>query len=234
MKSLCAVMTLIVLSAGVPADESTHSFTWDTLLAASVKLQTDYSYEANAESWIRVYQPDVWHYVRNDEFELEAQRLKGIERFRKQIEGFSLQQDMLLRTWVHVGKYNFDTQSFPVTDLDETYHWTQYRYSVGSFPTAFRLYLSNHELLSSIPMSPADARDFLNRRKNSRGEINRRLEVTLRIRLVGLKPYSKSDLLGEVQAARLFHDRNQKLVLKDIVKPSAATEPDQSEVEKSG
>lgn len=219
MKTLRMAIVLILVSATASAEEPTYKFDWDTLLAASIKLQKDFNYRANVDSYLRLFEPDVWDFVRNDEFELDAQRKKTIEKFQAEIERFSLDQPVALNTWLTIGQYNFETKSFPVMNMTEGHHWYKRRYSSGSFPREFRMYLSNHALLAEIPMSPDEARAFLNRRKDRNGEVNRRIEVTLRIRLTELKRRTQSDLLGEIQSARLFHNRQQKHVFKDIVKP---------------
>lgn len=219
MKTLRMAIVLILVSATASAEEPTHKFDWDTLLAASIKLQKDFNYRANVDSYLQLFEPDVWDFVRNDEFELDAQRKKTIEKFQAEVERFSLDQDVALNTWLTIGEYNFETESFPVMNMSDGYFWNKRRYSSGSFPRELRLYLTNHALLAELPMSPDEARAFLNRRKDRNGEVNRRIEVTLRIRFVKLKRRSQSDLLGEVQSARLFHNRQQKLVFKDIVKP---------------
>ena len=226
MRILHTAIVLSLVSATVTAAELTHPFTWDTLNSASIKLQPDYNYAANADSYMRVYQKDVWEFVRNDEFELETQRKKSIDRFRKQIDDFSLHQDMEIRTWVNIGTYNFETESFPVSDVDEDWNWWRSRYPAYSFPSTVRIFLSNHRLLSSIPMSPAEARSFLNRRKDNRGNVDRRLDVTLWIRILRIRPHSTADLVGEVQRAKIFDDRRRQTVLKDIIKPASAPDRD--------
>lgn len=226
MKTLHIAIALSLISATVTAADLTHPFTWDTLNSASIKLQPDYNYAANADSYMRVYQKDVWDFVRNDEFELETQRKKSIDRFRKEIEDFSLHRDVQIRTWVNIGTYNFETESFPVSDVDEDWNWWRSRYPAYSFPSTFRIFLNNHRLLSSIPMSPTEARSFLNRRKDNRGNVDRRLDVTLWIRILRLRPHSTSDLVGEVQRARMFEDRRRQNVLKDIIKPVSVPDRD--------
>lgn len=221
MKTLRIAIIFTLVCATASAEEPTYKFDWDTMLAASVKLQPDFNYRANVDSYLRLFEPDVWDFVRNDEFELDAQRKKTIEKFQAEVERFSLDQNVALNTWLTIGQYNFDTESFPVMNMSDDYFWNKRRYSSGSFPREFRLYLTNHALLADLPMSPDEARSFLNRRKDRNGNVNRRVEVTLRIRFVQLKRRSQSELLGEIQSARLFHDRQQKHVFRDIAKPIA-------------
>lgn len=230
MKTLYALVALFGMSSLVCATEPHHRFTWDTLLAASIKYQKGYNYEAITDSYLQVFEPTVWSHVKEDEFKLRKERKRVIEQCQQEVKDFSLDRNVHLHTWLNLGNYNFDTESFPVTNMNESYHWSEYRYRSGGFPSTFCLYLANPDLLASLPMSPENAEAFLNRRKDGKGRINRRVEVTLRIRLTGLRPRSRTDLFGEIQSATLYHNRAQKLVLREIIKPkmTGATEPNEA------
>ena len=196
-----------------------HKFTWDNLLAASIKLQEHYNLEANVDSYMQRYQADTWNHVRNDEFELAAQRQRSLERFRRHVEEFSLDRNFVINTWMELGNYNFETESFPILRMGDGYHYSKYLYSKGSFPREFELYLTNHDLLASLPMAPQEARVFLQHRKDSKGNVNRRLDVKLYIRIVRLRRPTKDELMGEVQLARFYRNEKLNLVLRDITKP---------------
>lgn len=235
MKTLCTFLALLGLSNLSVAAEPTHRFSWDTLLAASIKFQKDYNYDAIADSYLRVFEPAVWNHVKEDEFKLTKERKRVVEQCKREVEVFSLDQDLVLNTSLTLGKYNFDTESFPVTNMTERFHWYEDRFRVSEFSSTLRLYLTNYELLATLPMPPEQAEEFLNGRKDSRGRINRRVDVKLRIRFVGLKPRSKTDLLGDVQSATLYHNRTQKLVMREIVKPkvTGVTKPEKTTAAKN-
>lgn len=219
MKSLFALVVLFGAVGLTSAADQHHRFTWDTLLAASIKHQKNYNYEAITDSYLQVFEPTVWNHVKEDEFKLRKERRRVIEQCQREVQDFSLDRNVHLHTWLSLGQYNFETESFPVTNMNEGYHWSEYRYRSAGFPATLRLYLTNPELLASLPMSPEDAEAFLNRRKDSKGRINRRVEVTLRIRFTGLKPRSQTDLFGEIQSATLYHNRAQKVVFREVAKP---------------
>lgn len=225
MKILRTVFVLMLLSATASADEPTYPFDWDTLLAASIKFQDNYDYQFISDSYLRVFEPRVWRRVREDEFQLETERKRVARQFEREVADFSLERDVILHTWLKLGKYNLEKQAFPVTNMSAGHSWSESkdRFAVSEFSDVLDVYLKNYDMLTELPMSPDEAQAFLQRRKDSRGRINRDVEVTLRIRFLGLKRRSKTELVAEIQSARIFHDRRQKLVMRDIAK--AKNEP---------
>ena len=118
MKILRTVIVMLLLSATATAARSeTVPFDWDNLLAASIKFQKDYNYEAIADSYLQVFEPTVWNHVREDEFKLQKERKRVIAQAEEEVDRFSLDKCVRLNTWLNLGTYNFESESFPVLSL---------------------------------------------------------------------------------------------------------------------
>lgn len=211
-----SVVLLISLPTLASAQEF-YDFTWDTLLLAWMKLDPTFDYHAHVEAYMRIYRPKLWEQVRNNEFQLKEREKETILLMKTRVAHFSLNREMVLHGFLELGKYDFASKSFPVENMSETHYWYQYRWAERPLPSRFQVFLSNPGLLASIPMEKDAAGQFLQRRTDSFGNIDRKIPATIRLRIIQRKD-SPGELLGEIQSATVYSNSNRQEVILRVKK----------------
>ena len=218
-----SLLVMLMVIAGQANTLMAHDLDWKNLLIASLKLRQGLDYDANVDSYMEAFRPDVWKRYRNDEFEMVGKRKETMELMKQAIAGFSLQETFLVRTSTEFGNYEFDSKSFPIVGWSESSYFYDSSYPHGSFPSSMSLFLSNPKAVSRIVMDEAQAKEFVRNRKNSSGNINRSLYVVLQLRIVKAKSDS-GQLLAEIVSCMVYSDeRYTKLIHEfDMVKATAS------------
>lgn len=231
LRSLITLLALALPACHAAAAEN-YDFTWENLLLASIKLDTRFDYESHVDAYMQLFRSQVWERVRNNEFELDGKRQETLELMKQRVKEFSLDRRFTIRTDLELGKYDFAAQEFPVLNVSETHYWYENQYSGGSFPSQFSVFLSNPELLSSIPMTKDKAEQFLRRRTDRYGNISREVPAVIEICIVRAKD-GRDKLLGEIQSAAVFEDQDRKRVVWEVQKPASTADKDQGKTERS-
>lgn len=214
------IMTILIPGLLLPALRGqAHDFSWDNFLLARMKLDKGFDYRAHADSYMQVFRPTVWKTYKNDEFELEDKRNETVDLMKSRVDDFSLDETFTLNTRLEIGKYDFDQNSFPVENMSENHYWYEYKYSNADFPSTFKVYLSNTEVLSAIPMEKSVASDFVKRRRDRYGNINRYLHATIKFKIVKLKN-GRDEFVGEIQSAKIFDDEGRTRVVYEFEQKS--------------
>ncbi len=182
-----------------------HDFNWKNLLLASLKLREDLDYDANIDSYMQIFRPDVWEHFRNDEFELVAKRKESMVLMKKQIANHSLQETYSIRATTSFKNYDFDLKSFPLEGWSETSFFHESSYPHGTFPSSFKVYMTNPQVVDAIPMSEAQAREFVKARKNRNGDVNRTIYVLMNIRIIKLQE-EPDNLVADITSCQVFTD----------------------------
>ena len=211
-------LSLLVLAAAASPAKA-HDFSWDTMVRAAMKLDPDFDYEANVDSWMQVYRQDVWRRYHQDEFAMEEKRQQTIAMMKRAVAGFDLVEEITLQTQFEVAQYDFDKSVFPVKKLSSTNYWyTNSRSRTGSLPYRFRIFFSNPELLQAVPMEKEAARRFVKSRVDRYGRVDRRVTATVRVKVKKPKG-NPGDYVVEIQSARFYHDKDRTRVLHEFRKP---------------
>ena len=80
------VRTLALLTVALSCGTvSAHDLEWQKLLLAALQLRQGLDYDANVDSYMQVFRPDVWNRYRNDRFGLEAKRKETIELMKRAV-----------------------------------------------------------------------------------------------------------------------------------------------------
>lgn len=224
------VFLVLVLPACTAAAAETYELTWENLLLASIKLDKRFDYESHVDAYMQIFRSQVWDRVRNNEFELDGKRQETVEIMKYRVQEFSLDRSFLIRSDLELGKYDFSKQEFPVLNVSETHYWYEYQYSAGSFPSRFSVFVSNPALLSAMPMTKDKAEQFLRRRTDRNGNISREVPATIVIRILRAKD-ERGQLLGEIQSASVFEDKDRKRLVWEVKKPASEAEKDQGQAE---
>ena len=205
---LLAVVVLVGQSGAVMA----HDLDWNNLLLASLKLRPALDYDANVDSYMEVFRPDVWKRYRNDEFEMASKRRETIELMKKAVSSFRLEEDFVVRTSTHIASYDFKSKKFPLEGWTESTYFYASTYSNGSFPSSLKVFMENTDILRDIPMDEAHARDFVRGRIDRYGNNDRQIYVTLNLRITKAKS-DRDSLVSEIVKFSVYADSNYTKLL---------------------
>jgi hypothetical protein len=214
------MLLALALALFAPASCFAHEYSYDNLLLAWMKLKgEDYDYKANAESYLRLYRPDTWEAVKNNEFELDDETKKTITIMQRKVKDFDLTEEFTLTMRMHVGKYDFEDNLFPLSTewggaVDKSTYWyPRSRYPSGTLPRNVRVYFSNPDLLASLPMSKEDAKQLIQGRKQKDRVVN----VRVQFRLVKARE-GAGEILAEVQSVTICDTLGKKRLLYKATK----------------
>jgi len=194
-----------------------HEFTWTNLMLASAKLQPSFDYEANVDSYMRLYRADVWNRYKNDEFELQDKRNDTVAIMKEAVSSFSLDEQFSINTSFEFGEYDFSKQVFPLDAVNSNSYYERSRNWVGSFPEDFQVFFGNPDKVGDISMAKDDAKRFLTSRKNSSGNVDRHVPAQLRFRIKKVRSIDSrhARLEAELTKVTIYHDRNHQKVLQE-------------------
>lgn len=220
MRSLMLVLALFVSQS---TSLLAHDFEWKTLAIASLKLRNQLDYEANVDSFMEAFRPDVWNKYHDDEFEMVPKRKETIEMMKQLVNSFSLQESFIVRTTTRLKNYDFESKKFPIDGWDESNYFYETEYQNGSFPRIFRVFMSNTEVFSGIPLNEQQAKEFIQSRKDRFGDIDRTVHMTISLKIVkqNIEP---GDMVAEITKYRIYADNNHKKLIYEYEVPKS-TEP---------
>ena len=208
---LCALL-FFTYSSSILA----HDLSWDNLMLASVKLQSNFDYEANVTSYMKLYRPDVWKKYRNDEFMFHDKKQETIEIMKKNFASFSLDEEFVTYTTLKFEDYDFSNEEFPVKSLSETTYFSKSIWRSGSFPKTYKVFLTNPDKVKNLSMPKDRAREFLQSRKSKvTGRVNRKVYLRLKFKVKSLKN-GKDELLAEITEAKFYKDNEFSEVLQEF------------------
>ena len=222
MRNLMLVLALFVSQS---TSLLAHDFDWKTLAIASLKLRNQLDYEANVDSFMMTFRPDVWNKYHDDEFEMVGKRKETIEIMKQLVNSFSLQESFLIRTTTRLKNYDFESKAFPIQGWDDSYYFYESQYPHGSFPHTFRVFMSNTEVFERIPFDEQQAKEFLRNRKDRFGEIDRTVHVTISMKIIkqNIEP---RDMVAEITKYRVYADSSYKKLIYEyeVPKPTNSVE----------
>ncbi len=193
-----------------------HDFSWTNLMLAAVKMQPHFDYDANVDSYMQMYRPDVWNRYRNDEFELQDKREETIKIMKDRVASFSLNEEFVVHTVFKFGDYNFKKQLFPLDSLTANTCFSESApRHFGSFPYNYKLFFTNPSRIGDIDMVKEDAKKFIQKRKDKYGSVNRRINAKLKFRIIKLKN-GRDELEAELTHVTLYSDDKQVNVLEEF------------------
>lgn len=212
MKKQIIVFVLVTVFGATTA--IAHELKWDSLMLAAVKMQPHFDYEANVDSYMKLYRPDEWNRYRNDEFELQDKRQETIAIMKEQVAAFSLEEEFVVYTTFEFGDYDFKNEVFPLDALGETTYFHDRKYGYGTFPSEYKVFFSNPTKVGDINMPKSDAKDFLQSRKDRFGYVDRRLNAKIAFRITNLKN-GRNELVGELTHVTIYSDDQRARVLQE-------------------
>tara|TARA_Y100000782_G_C10178940_1_gene263157 strand:- start:836 stop:1636 length:801 start_codon:yes stop_codon:yes gene_type:complete len=200
-------------------DAYDDGYNWEYFFTAYRKMSKYFSYEQSATDLMKVYYPKTYKKYRNDEFELASKKAEAVERIKQDTNNFDETRVHKLFTEWDFGKYDFDKGEFPLESLSST---TSYRFKQdhirmpkNKFPREFKLYLTNPEVIGDLKMAPEKAKVFLQKKKNSRGRIDRELPAMFYFKFVRLDE-GEGIFYGEVLGGEVYYGKDDKRVIKSF------------------
>lgn len=213
MKKLFTLTALWALIGSASA--MAHDLNWDNLMMAAVKMQPQFDYEANVDSYMKIYRSDVWDRYRNDEFELQDKRDETVKMMKERISSFPLNEEFVVYTSFDFGDYDFKKQVFPLDSLTETTYFPEFRGNSGSFPYTYKVFFKNTAKIGNINMAKDDARNFLKKRKDRYGDVDRSVNAKLQFRITKLKN-GRDELEAELTHVTIYSDDQRAKVLQEF------------------
>jgi len=209
------IITLFLIFMFAAPGAMAHEMNWDNLMLASAKLNPDFDYEKNVDSYMALYMPEVWTKVKNDEFELEDKRVEVISRMKEKISSFPLEENFVLYTAINFRDYDFEKNVFPVDRITkDTYFVYEQKYGRnGELPFKYKVYLSNPEFVQDIKMSKEEAREFVKSRKSQFGKVDRTLVGEIKLQMKKIKE-TQDMLEAEIVGVTTYRDRGETSVLQ--------------------
>lgn len=196
------------------AVKKTHDFTWENLFLAGVKIDPDYDFEAHIDDYLKTFRADVWKRYHDDEFQLAKKRAEALRIFKRRVEEFDIKLEFVIpRATVTIEKYDFKRSAFPIEEATDTHYWYKTRNRHGNFPGTISVYFKNPELLKYLSMPADKAEQFLNSRKSSGGNVNRRVLASIRVRIWHKKGFDGDDLVSEIMGVQFFSGDKKEILL---------------------
>lgn len=213
--TLAATAVLLSFDSTVLAQD----FNYQNMMLARMKLDKSFDYEAYSDSYMRAFRPVVYKTYRNDEFQFRRKKRETVELMKEATKDFKLDAPMKLTGRMTLGQYDFDKQQFPVKEATDTYHWYVNRPGGGGdLPYRYSIYFQNPELIRAIPMKEDIAEEFIKRRKNQYGKIDRVVQATIQFKLDKLKN-GKDEFFVIIQSAQFFDDKGRTRLIHEVKLP---------------
>ena len=213
MTTVCFCAVAATCSPSTAAD-----FNYNYLLHARMKLDPDFDFVGLATPYMQLYRPSVYKQCRNDEFQFHKRRRETSEQMKQVAESVNLDDTVALLTTMSIGNYDFSSNQFYVNEAESTRYWHVSRPGyVPDLPGHFELFLKNPLAIRSIPMTEDAANNFVERRKDRYGNVNRQLYATLNIKLVGFKN-AKDEFLGHIDSAKFYSDPHRTQLVYEVTK----------------
>lgn len=150
---------------------------YNNMFLTSLKLGEKNDYGYFIESYMKVFQRDIWQEYHNDEFSLENKKNEAIEHLKNQVERFDLSEPFVITVPTIFRKYDFQENEFSYVPLPEgTYFPVE-----STHLWLLKLKFNNADIIENISMEETEAQEFLEARKNSNGSINRNLDLTIKV-----------------------------------------------------
>lgn len=205
---------------------SAQSMNYDEMAKQWVKL-SDYKFvdkHAFGMWFLQEYMNGTYNHVRNDEFELNDAIDDAAKKGFAWLENVSEDYVYDINTTAEFGNYDFSTQSFPISfDVGSMFFYENA--SMKGLPNLSRsvsLHFNPIQGMNSINLSmpKEEARTFLSKRKNSYGDINRKIQLKIRAQVLSAEPLKRISgsnympLRSNIVALEVYDPSTSKLLGK--------------------
>ena len=189
-----------------------NSLSWDKLLHASMKMDSSFDYQQQADSYMKKFRYKVWDKYRNDEFELDEKRQETILIMKSRSEKFDPSALYVINTTFSIGSYDFNKSLFPLDSLSEGTHYKYSQNRTYGLPYAYKVKFSNPSLIGDIHMTKNNANKFIKSRKNSYGNVNRNVYSKLFFTISQIED-GGTEFIAKLKSAYIYADKENRNLL---------------------
>ena len=180
--------------------------------------------------YAKVIEGPTYKKYHNDPFEWEEQFSKIKDNFNEKVQSANLDQVYIISTTIEFDDYDFDKQGYTVSIGEATYFPMSSVYTVTDnaiepgrdsyFGNRLGLKIQDFDKYNFIAMDKNTAKTFLQGRKNSYGNINKKIMILLKYKLAAfdsneyntfaaaIAQENKIPLVGIVEGAIEVYDQN--------------------------
>ncbi|GGX64987.1 DUF4852 domain-containing protein [Saccharospirillum salsuginis] len=206
MKRYVFACILLALTTGALAKE----FTWKNLAILYINEYDYFPDDGYVIDYIREFHPESWNALKEDEFLLEEQKGKYVQELDSRLNAYDKMELYTIRTGVELGKYDFESEMFPVVDgLSENTYFQVQPENIGYFqrdsmsiPSRLKVFFENPHIVSGMAIDKEAAKEFISERKSSSGYIDREVTLILEVRLEGLVDSESDSFMAEIVEAK--------------------------------
>ncbi|MBP7169701.1 MAG: DUF4852 domain-containing protein [Tenuifilum sp.] len=168
------------------------------------------------EEYLFLFRNNYYNIIRKDEFEFHKGLKNTKEEFKKFKEKIDSNKVYSVFTEVELGKYDFDTETFPIL-LDFNSFEIHSRSGYVFLPTNIEgkelelsnlyLLLTNIDEFKNLPLSTDKANAFVKSNKDEKGNVNRKVYIIINYKITGIdtnKENAYRNLRAEIQSIDFF------------------------------
>ncbi|HEB5611579.1 TPA: DUF4852 domain-containing protein, partial [Mannheimia haemolytica] len=152
------------------------NFNYQNILMESLHFSENIELSSLSKDWLLYSDRNTYHKYQNDEFEFQDKIEQAGKKLQKLVDDRKSEEAPIVFTIPvnsEFGNYDFEQGKFEYQPLMNGHMYISSNQYTENLPRKINLYVSNPEFIDGIPMGKDKAKEFLQKRKNSLGNINR-------------------------------------------------------------
>lgn len=169
-------VSIIGLLLSASAFSVSKNFNYQNILMESLHLSENTELTLLSKDWLLYSDKNTYHKYQNDEFEFQDKIEQAGKKLQKLVDDRKSEESPVVFTIPvnsEFGNYDFEQGKFEYHPLMNGHMYISSNQYTENLPRKINLYVSNPEFIDGIPMGKEQAKEFLQKRKNSLGNINR-------------------------------------------------------------
>ncbi|WP_458118860.1 DUF4852 domain-containing protein [Mannheimia haemolytica] len=186
------------------------NFNYQNILMESLHFSENIELSSLAKDWLLYSDRNTYHKYQNDEFEFQDKIEQAGKKLQKLVDDRKSEEAPVVFTIPvnsEFGNYDFEQGQFEYQPLMNGHMYISSNQYTENLPRKINLYVSNPEFIDGIPMGKDKTKDFLQKRKNSWGNINR--SVILYVDVQFEKAEGLDNLTGKVLSYSVKDDKDK-------------------------
>lgn len=208
---ITTALSTLLLAISSQALGAVKTFNYDNILIESLRLNDVTDFKDLAEDWLFYSDRETYRKYKSDEFEFQEkvdEAGKKLQKLVQKEEKSPVTFNILVDT--QFGEYDFENHKFDYQPLMNGHLYVSGNTSYAKkLPRQINLYVSNPEIINGIPMEKAEAKQFIQKRKNQFGSIDRSATLSIHIRFDSAE--GLDSLTGEVLSYEI-KDKQKKVI----------------------
>lgn len=227
-------------SANAASNAGAKDLDWGDCTNMYLYLSGKTDYASMVDEYMKDFYNETYDRYHNDEFEMDGQRKKTIEKMKAAVQAVNPDVVYQLRVRFYFGKYDFNKNVYPVVAdngnfnlenfpakafMDNSYyeidrgHYGFYSENNREFPVSYKLSFSNPEVMQPLHMDVNAAKAFLKRHTNTM-EPDRRIYGKVKYKIKSID--DQGQVSAELVGVEYFHDNNMTKLIEsqDFTKPA--------------